>query len=264
MRGARRWLRLAVGFLVASAVFSLTGCSLPNSNENTTLSVNDTGAVTENIVEAKGSEEYTEDDLKQYIETAVSDYNTSDEKAVKLESCSVDSSSVTIKLTYASMEDYSRFNHVTAFLGTLAEAEKAGYSMDQSFLDRNGGPADAEVLSSRAKEWKVIILSEPVMVRLPDKILYATDNVSITGRLSATINPVLSEDGSNRAVRSDSSEKGTASLSDSSEGEGVASSSDQKVGNDLVTNAGNSTQNESKSISRFVTVSDRNAYIIYK
>ena len=59
MRGARRWLRLAVGFLVASAVFSLTGCSLPNSNENTTLSVNDTGAVTENIVEAKGSEEYT-------------------------------------------------------------------------------------------------------------------------------------------------------------------------------------------------------------
>jgi hypothetical protein len=30
------------------------------------------------------------------------------------------------------------------------------------------------------------------MVRLPDKILYATDNVSITGRLSATIRTVLS------------------------------------------------------------------------
>ena len=242
MKGAGRWLCLAVGFLAASAVFSLTGCSLPNSNENTTLSVNDAGAVTENIVEAKGSEEYTEDDLKQYIETTVSDYNTSDGKAVRLESCSVDSSTVSIKLTYASMEDYSGFNHVTAFLGTLAEAEKAGYSMDQNFLDRNGSPADPEVLSSRAKEWKVIILSEPVMVKLPDKILYATDNVSIMGRLSASIRTVMSEDGSGEAV----------------------SSSDQSAGSDRNTDNGNSAQDKSKSVSRFVTASDRNAYIIYK
>ncbi|MGI6057093.1 MAG: hypothetical protein ACOYBD_08965 [Bilifractor sp.] len=275
MKWTGKRLRLAVGFLAASAVFSLAGCSLPNSNENTTVSVNETGSVTENIVEAKGNEDYTEDDLKQYIENAIADYGSSDEKAVRMDSCSVDSSTVTIKMTYASMEDYSNFNHVTAFHGTLAEAEKAGYSMDQNFLDRNGNAADPDVLASRAKEWKVVILSEPVMVRLPDKILYATDNVSITGRLSATIRTVLSQDGSGgsaasgssggESVTSGSAGSGAASSSSvSSESGGAAASSGQGAGTDLIKDAGNSGGNANKSISRLVTVSDRYAYIIYK
>ena len=275
MRRTGRGLRLAVGILAASAVFSLAGCSLPNSNENTTVSVNETGTVTENIVEAKGDEDYTEDDLKQYIENAIADYPSSDKKAVRMESCSVDDSSVTIKMTYASMEDYSSFNHVGAFLGTLAEAEKAGYSMDQNFLDRNGNPADPDVLASRAKEWKVVILSEPVMVRLPDKILYATDNVSITGRLSATVNTVLSQDEGDEDVSSESSGSGTVSSSGSqrragektssaSKSQGAVSSSEQDAGTNLITDTGKSGENEDREISRFVTVSDRYAYIIYK
>ncbi|MCC6095248.1 MAG: hypothetical protein LIV24_09575 [Eubacterium sp.] len=271
--------RLAIGFLATTMLVTTAGCSLPNSIENTTVSVGEEGNVTENIVEAKDDDDYTEDDLKQYIEDAVTSYDSESKGAVKLESCSVDDNSVSIKMSYASMSDYSSFNNVKAFLGTLAEAEEAGFSMDQNFLDMYGNAADPDILSARAKEWKVLILSEPVMVRLPDKILYATDNVSITGRLTATINTVLSSDSSTEGQNLISGTQSVSpasvqSGSDTQSGSSVQSSSDTQGSADV--KSGSDTQSESdtqaeiakqekeKNLSRYVTVSDRYAYIIYK
>ncbi|MGN0361650.1 MAG: hypothetical protein ACI4ET_02305 [Bilifractor sp.] len=295
--GIRRCL--ATGVLATAVMFATAGCSLPNSIENTTVSVGEEGNVTENIVESKDDEDYTEDDLKQYIQDAVTSYDSGNKGSVKLESCSVDDNSVTIRMSYASMDDYSGFNNVTAFLGTLAEAENAGFSMDQNFLDGYGNAADPDVLSSRAKEWKVLILSEPVMVRLPDKILYATDNVTITGRLTATINTVLSSDSSSggqsltadtQSVSSASVQSGsdtrsavstqsgsaiqsgsdTQSSSDAQSGSDTQSSSDAQSGSDTQSTSDTQTeedtekQEQEKNLSRYVTVSDRYAYIIYK
>ena len=203
--------------LVAAVSVGMAGCSLPNSSQSTSLQVDDTGAVTETIVEGRDGD-YTEDELASYIRDSVSAYNTGKDSAVSLDSCSVDGNAVKIVMKYATVQDYSAYNSVTAFLGTLEEAEAAGYDIGQNWMTSGGEAAaedDLSQISARKKEWKVFIVSEPVYVRVPDKILYTTDNVTVTGRLTANVDSVMSADITNPA----------AEVSTSSDGESVNVSS---------------------------------------
>jgi hypothetical protein len=188
--------------LVAAVSVGMAGCSLPNSSQSTSLQVDDTGAVTETIVEDRDGD-YTEDELTSYIRDSVSAYNTGKDSAVSLDSCSVNGNAVKIVMKYATVQDYSAYNSVTAFLGTLEEAEAAGYDIGQNWMTAGGETAaedDMSQISARKEEWKVFIVSEPVYVRVPDKILYTTDNVTVTGRLTANVDSVMSSDITNPAA----------------------------------------------------------------
>lgn len=218
--------------LVAAVSLGMAGCVLPNSSQNTSLQVDDTGAVTETIIETKDGD-YTEDELSAYIRKSISAYNSGDDSAVSLDSCKIDGNAVKIVMNYKTVQDYSGYNGVTCFLGTLQEAEDAGYDINQSWVTASGDAAAADDLSqisARKKEWKVFIVSEPVYVRVPDKILYTTENVTRTGRLTANVDSVMSSDITNpEAVVSTSSAteavSGTSALSASSGSSSVSSSS---------------------------------------
>ena len=179
----------AVLMIVLAAAFGAAACSLPD-NVNTTLTIQSEGNVTEEIIEDVADADFTEEELRAYIEASISEFDPSETPSVTLESCSVNGNSVKILLNYASVDVYSRYNKVPCFLGTIADAREAGYDVDQAFLDPSGAPGDKDEIESREKEWKVFICSEAIHLKLPDKILYATDNVSITGRLTATVKTV--------------------------------------------------------------------------
>lgn len=180
-----------IGSLLAglfALLLVLHGCALPNSSENRTLAVDEEGILTETIVEDMTSEDtFTEEDLSYYIKQQIMAYQGSDEGGVTLDTCSIRDQAVRIVLKYKSAEDFAGFNKTTCFLGTIKEAENAGYSFDRELTDSFGNAADMTELASRSSEWQVLIVSEPMYVRLYDKILYATDDVTITGRLSATV-----------------------------------------------------------------------------
>lgn len=207
----------AVLSLVAAASVGMAGCSLPNSSQNTSLQVDDTGAVTETIIDTKDGD-YTEDELASYIRDSIASYDTGEDSAVSLDSCRINGSAVKIVMKYKTVQDYSSYNSVPCFLGTLQEAEDAGYDINQTWITASGSAAgedDLSQISARKKEWKVFIVSEPVYVRVPDKILYTTENVTTTGRLTANVDTVMSADITNPdAVTGTSS--GTESVSGSS------------------------------------------------
>lgn len=180
--------------VLLSVSMTMSACSLPNSSNSTSVQVDEEGAVTETIIEEKDGD-YTEEELTDYISRSVSRYDAGDDSKVLLDSCKIDGNSVTIVMKYGSVEDYSGFNQVTCFLGTLKEAAEAGYDISQTWYDEDGNPADAadtEQISERQSEWKIFIISEPVYVRVPDKILYTTDNVTVTGRMTANVDSVVS------------------------------------------------------------------------
>jgi len=213
--------------LVAAVSVGMAGCSLPNSSQSTSLQVDDTGAVTETIVEDRDGD-YTEDELTSYIRDSVSAYNTGKDSAVSLDSCSVNGNAVKIVMKYATVQDYSAYNSVTAFLGTLEEAEAAGYDIGQNWMTAGGETAaedDLSQISARKEEWKVFIVSEPVYVRVPDKILYTTDNVTVTGRLTANVDSVMSSDITNPAAEVSTYESVNASSAVSTSSAGAATDS---------------------------------------
>lgn len=193
MRTCRRFS--AVFLLVCCFCLFLSGCSLPNSNRNVTVAVDETGKFTETIVEETNGEDFTESELEEYIDEQIQAYDPSDSGKVRADSVKVGDDSVKIVMIYESYKDYAGFNGLVCFLGTLSEAEKAGYDLSSlTFVDSDGKEADKEVLEERKKEWKVLILNTPCYVRAPDKILYTTTNVTVTGRLTANIDTVIEGD----------------------------------------------------------------------
>ena len=254
---------LLAGALAGAIGIVAAGCSLPNSNENTSISADETGVITETVVESVGEDSFTEDELKQYIEQEIADYTDSGGGKVSLTKCTVTNRTAETVMTYATCDDYAKFNHVTCFLGTIKAAEDAGFDITQSFVDKRGAAADAEVLSERAKEWKIFICEEPVQVRLPDKILYATENVTITGRLTATVNTVLNTPEATSAAAS--SESGAAEA-DKTQTESVTASSASSAGGSGTASASRTEESgaDSQQMNPYATVSDYYAYIIYK
>ena len=184
---------LRVLTLILLAACLLAGCSFPGGATRTTLSIDENGRLTEDIVEDLNGEDYTAEELQSFVESSLAAYNPAEEEKIKLLSCRVENGSVKISLQYESVEDYAAYNQIICFQGTLKQAEDAGYSLDRSWLEPNGSEGDPQIIREREKEWKVFIVSEPIHVKVPDKILYASENVRITGRLTATVETVMNE-----------------------------------------------------------------------
>ncbi len=216
-----------IGLLVFSPL--LTGCDAARST-TTSLTIDENGRVTEEIVEKQGKEDYTQEELTAYIEQELELYNRGKEGAIQLNSCTVLNGDVKISLSYASCADYAAFNQVTCFLGTLQEAEDAGYEVERTWLDESGAAGDMALIRERFREWKVFIVSEELNLKVPDKILYASDNVRITGRLTAVVQTVMNDSQTDPAG---------------------AASGEQAVKTQVTTHP-------------LATVADRYAYVIYK
>lgn len=245
----------AVLLLVTGMLFA--GCGMGVRSASTSLTIDETGKVLEEIVESQGNDDFTAEELKGFIDQEISRYNQNKEGAVKLNTCSVQNGEVKISMEYASCEDYAAFNQVTCFAGTLQEAEDAGYEVERTWLEPTGVRGDMQVIRERFKEWKVFIVSEQIDVKVPDKILYASDNVEVTGRLTAVVESVMndgSEESADAAVPADTSGAGNTTATGGNTG--------AQAGNTQT--AGSSAVKAQTTIHPLATVADRFAYIIYK
>ncbi|MCF0146557.1 MAG: hypothetical protein HUJ73_08220 [Eubacterium sp.] len=245
----RHHLRIKITGILLTAILLaglLSACSLAKNSTNTSITVTETGAITENIIEDKTGD-FTAEELSAYVKEKVAAYNKGNEKdpTVEMESCTVDNGSVQLTMKYASCDDYAAFNNVVCFQGTLKEAEDAGYDvMNITWYEQNGAKGDEEVISGRIKEWKVFIISEPISLKLPDKILYTSENVKITGRLTAVVETVMNPSGETPKTTTVSSLQGS-SQTDTDSGTGTA-------------------VKPALTPHPLATVAEQNAYVMYK
>ena len=233
----KRILAAGLVLLLFLAGMVPTGCGMGVRNAATTLTVDETGKIREEIVEDKGPDNFTEEELLAFIEQETAAYNSGkDSPAITLSSCTIQNSKVQISMEYASCADYAAFNQVAFFVGTLQEAADAGFEVERTWEDPDGVLGDMEIIRERFKEWKVCIVSEPIAVKLPDKILYVSDNVRVTGRMNAVVETVLNDEAADTSASPESlTQSGT----------------------------GQSTKVQT-TIHPLATVADRFAYIIYK
>ncbi len=226
--------------LIIGCICLLWGCG--SGGDMSMLTADAGGSITEKIIEPKDGD-FSSEELEQYIAAQIEAFQGG---TVTLESCKVGATDVEIELTYGSWKDYADFNQIVCFMGTLSEADTAGYDIRQTWLDKSGKAAGQDIVQEHVKDWNVLVLGEPVRVKLPGKIVYATDNVKITGRRTARIDSVMADGsapGSDAAAASET-EEDTVSAS------GAAS--------------GTSLTETPSVINRYASVADRYAYIIYK
>ena len=82
-------------------------------------------------------------------------------------------------------------------MGTVKEAENAGYDFNAEFQDNNGESAAASTILANDDAWHVVILEEPVQVLVEGTLLYTSTNAEITGKGKAKI---AAEDGNGQSI----------------------------------------------------------------
>ena len=181
-----------VGLSAVLSILTLAGCGQSDLKADTdTVYVEKNGAVLSMDVEAFDQEYYDEAELKEFVDSEVSDYNGQHgEKSVEVKDLSVEDKTAKLKLAYRTVDDYTAFTGVELYQGKVVQAMAAGYNFDVDFaaVDEDGvhGVLGSEITDQG--DLKVVIIKANTNVQVDGKILYVScDNVTLTGKNTVSI-----------------------------------------------------------------------------
>ncbi len=169
----------------------LSGCGKSYGTEESTVFVLKKGNIISTDVERFDTSEYSENDLKEYVEQAVAEYTAANGKdSVVLKDLTCVDGVATLILEYASAEDYAGFNGIDMYTGSVAEALAAGYKFDTDFAEI-GKDSVTECESSafmNGEKYKVAIIKANTNLNVPGNICFASsENVSLVDKKTVAI-----------------------------------------------------------------------------
>ena len=177
-----------IAILLTLLLFSLSACGIFSSVTTSTISVDKKNKVTSVTIASLPSEQYNEEELKQSIDEAVATYNDGEDKdKITLKGFKVKKGQATLRLVYASGDDYEAFNERILFVGTVAEAKVAGFDFEGEFLDTSKATIKGSTILKDASDEKVIITNEPVQIQTDKDILYTSPNATIIDKRLAQV-----------------------------------------------------------------------------
>lgn len=172
-----------VCLLTVCQIFVFTGCGTQSKTPTeTSLLVEQGGKITSTIVESFDKEYYTQESLREMIESEIAAYKGAD-AAVTIDSLDETDDTdtagtgrkVAVVMSYASPGDYAAFNDIRFFYGTVSEAQADGYAIPADLVsvkDENKTITSQEL--DDMKEYHVLITEESIPVYLPEKPVYMT------------------------------------------------------------------------------------------
>ena len=167
----------------------LAGCSGKEENyDETTISVEKRGKVTEHIIESFDKDYYDVEELKAEYMQSVADYNESiggDE--IKLKRLELKDSKVYVDIDFNGPSDYERFVGEKLFVGTVNDAYDNGYSMDVTLKGVEAGDKIGKVRIMGMSDKDIIILSEHVKIKTFKDIAYVSANVDVINNRQARV-----------------------------------------------------------------------------
>lgn len=173
--------KFAIALIISMIFFSACNQQNPDKIGATTLFVDKDGSVTETIVEDFSMPQYDTEELSLTIAEEVAAYNSEyGADTVALKHFDVENGIVKAQLEYRTASDYEAFNNEAFFNGTISEALAAGYTLDV-ILQNSANPDETidlyQILTMQDK--KVLITGIPSRLRVPSKILYVSEDVTI-------------------------------------------------------------------------------------
>lgn len=152
------------------------------------------GSIVTTDVEDFEEDTYDKDSLKTYVDDAIQTYNDAHEDgAVKVMDLTVKEGKATLMTEYKTAKDYSDFNGIELFAGTILDAKEAGYKFDTSFAEIHKGDVKGLVDKSAfydEDKYKIVIIKGNTNVHVKGNILYAsTENVEMVDNKTVCIRP---------------------------------------------------------------------------
>lgn len=169
-----RKLWKAFGGIVPSAL--LTGCALFDplaSFDETAVVIEKNGAIRELVVESFSEASYSEDEFESFIHTQEESYNAYDEDGVTIDSVRLKDGELRMKAAYADDSAYSAFNGIV-FEITDFDAWEGKDTLPEAVLAQMTGSPKY-----------VLTTNGSFIVRVPEKIWYAQEDVTVTDEKTA-------------------------------------------------------------------------------
>lgn len=176
--------------IMALTVGLLAGCGTPDVVTNTII-VDKNGKVTEALVEDFDKDYYSAEELEAFVEAEIADYEADHESgAVKMSGLTVEAGTAKMVMKYADAAAYRDFHKANFYVGTVVDAQSAGYKFDVMFAEVTEGTAGAATVSGdvvMAAEGNVLAIQDYIDVQVPGTITYVSEGVTVTGSGSASI-----------------------------------------------------------------------------
>lgn len=170
--------------LVVLALFVFGSCGTYDVDRSTVF-VEENGKIVSATMEDFDEETYSEDELKEFIKSAIEEFNNENgEKAVKQKSFSVKDGVATLVMEYANESYFKNFEGTEIFVGSIAEAMEAGYAFDSQFASVAGGVVREASLEDfvNDSEYQVVVIKANTKVVIDGVIYYvSTENVDSVG-----------------------------------------------------------------------------------
>ena len=165
-------------------VFGSCGVDYTEVDTNTVFVLKD-GRLVSTDIDGFDETVYDKEKLATYVQDVIDTYNKENgEDSLKQKSYSVEEGVVTLVLEYANADVYEDINGVETFVGTIKEAQKAGYTFEESFakiVDGKAVKASADDFV-KGEDYKVVIIKSNTKVIVPGDVCFvSTQNISKVG-----------------------------------------------------------------------------------
>ena len=167
------------------------GCGSADSESNM-IFVEKKGKVQTVDIEEFDKSYYSEEDFKTFAQETIDEYNMSHEvDAITLTELVVKDEMAKLKMEYKTVSDFSNFNEITLYQGSVTSAVSEGYLFDVDFSkvekgEVTGNATRADVLAEEGLS--VVIIKANTNVKIEGTICYvSTANVTVTGKDTVAI-----------------------------------------------------------------------------
>ncbi len=170
--------------LLGAGVWLLAGCEKQNTEVQVpdgpaALVLDKDGHVTQYLNEKLSESYYSFSELDSMLKQEAAAYNRRNgSDSITVDASYEDETGVHLAIGYNSWKDYTAFNNVEFFYGSMIQAQLEGYLFDVPFkVVEKGVVKGSEVSGSdtmKHMEDMVVIVSEPLQVNVPGKLTFVS------------------------------------------------------------------------------------------
>ena len=111
-----------IGLTIMICAGMLAGCGSSLEADTNTVYVSKHGKVVSMDVEQLDQSYYDETELKEFVDSAVDEYNTENGKnSVKVDDLTVEDGTAKLRMDYETVDDYTAFNGVELYEGKIVQ-----------------------------------------------------------------------------------------------------------------------------------------------
>lgn len=152
--------------------------------EETCLTIEGNGTISQRIVEDFSKEHYELEELRTMTEEEIDTYcQESGEGGVELTRLKEKDGSVTMDITYQSVEDYNNFNGTKLIIESVEEAVQAEndgiHFLPNAFIKAKDSSTAEKAEVIKDTSLSIVIFDETVLYETNKKILYYSENVEL-------------------------------------------------------------------------------------